>query len=103
RRRHTRSTRDWSSDVCSSDLNRTHRRRNRKAQYQTFEKETQVHSARNVVQVVVEFLELHVVYRVEYAPAGGARGEVRAAPRHAQIGRASCRERVWIAEWGRGV
>src|SRR6266849_7069644 len=28
RRRHTRSTRDWSSDVCSSDLvvSRTHRR-----------------------------------------------------------------------------
>src|SRR5438105_6130996 len=23
RRRHTRSTRDWSSDVCSSDLNRS--------------------------------------------------------------------------------
>src|SRR5438105_2941351 len=27
RRRHTRSTRDWSSDVCSSDLSRTTRRR----------------------------------------------------------------------------
>src|SRR5207247_8082488 len=24
RRRHTRSTRDWSSDVCSSDLHRSH-------------------------------------------------------------------------------
>src|SRR5207247_3155035 len=24
RRRHTRSTRDWSSDVCSSDLRRAH-------------------------------------------------------------------------------
>src|SRR5690349_25010521 len=29
RRRHTRSLRDWSSDVCSSDLRRGHARRDR--------------------------------------------------------------------------
>src|SRR5437899_8327988 len=41
-------------------------------------------SARDVVQVVVELLELNVVHGVEYAPAGGAWGEVRAAARCAQ-------------------
>src|SRR6266498_5357472 len=60
RRRHTRCGRDWSSDVCSSDLG-----------YFPFGKET-----------IFTCLSHDVVAH---------------ETTHAQIGRASCRERVWIS------
>src|SRR5207247_6411700 len=69
RRRHTRSTRDWSSDVCSSDL-----RRRRPAFDRT--------ERRGVAQA---------------GSAGSqqrAQGELIRVLRMGKIGRASCRERV---------
>src|SRR2546428_9335144 len=75
RRRHTSSDRDWSSDVCSSDL---HRRQERDDEDQRGE------SLRRSVQ--------HEL-RVQGIGREGGRGENRE-----KIGRASCRERVYISE-----
>src|SRR5207245_6447359 len=72
RRRHTRCYRDWSSDVCSSDLRRDGRRRGRELRGQ-------------------------VPRRVRGAPRRRVPVRRRVA---AEIGRASCRERVWISEVG---
>src|SRR5207253_8176527 len=83
RRRHTRWPRDWSSDVCSSDLDR-----------------------RRPLEV---FLERR---RVPAAGEAAPRGEPIAFDRagreddeglqefRTEIGRASCRERGWM--WGGG-
>src|SRR5437867_11389637 len=71
RRRHTRSYGDWSSDVCSSDLH-------------------------PIVRVGLVRPPVHRVV--------GQEGRVLPLPerghpleRHVEIGRASCRERVWVA------
>src|SRR5207249_7391360 len=79
RRRHTRSKRDWSSDVCSSDLSRPGRER----ADLVFPQERPHHW-----QAVEHFREYVVVPR-----PGGCLGVVLGE----QIGRASCRERVWIS------
>src|SRR5690242_21942080 len=95
RRRHTRLTCDWSSDVCSSDLEAALRRL-----------ETLLALVEGWVDAVV-------------AAAAGDRmpgaDALREASRRRQIGRASCRERVEISggavslkkkeegRWGRGV
>src|SRR5438105_15818010 len=63
RRRHTRSTRDWSSDVCSSDL----------------EHEDLVAGGQ--------------IFVFSLPALPGAAG----APIQVEIGRASCRERVWMS------
>src|SRR5437868_13588795 len=62
RRRHTRSKRDWSSDVCSSDLERVGRGRLGWASPYSAQRERKLHHLEQ------------------------------------KIGRASCRERVWISE-----
>src|SRR5207253_6704989 len=84
RRRHTRWPRDWSSDVCSSDLGTVDLRR--------------------VYATVLEVAALAVPNGAPpslLAAAGGgavavAERERVAIPGWAQIGRASCREREWI-------
>src|SRR5207248_4573677 len=70
RRRHTRSYGDWSSDVCSSDLPRSDRSRR----------------LPTGAGLVLEFLS-------SCRSRTGSR-------RHREIGRASCRERVWISGGG---
>src|SRR5690606_40910633 len=79
RRRHTRFSRDWSSDVCSSDL-----------------RGPAHHYLPTGLDVVVERRpgqpgEAHQ----RRPPEGGVRR--RPPRRRVQIGRASCRERVWIS------
>src|SRR5207247_6920175 len=100
---HTRSTRDWSSDVCSSDLV----------------------TARNAVAANPSRLEVGRRHRQHVAvPFAGRKplprmrgvfrwmltavhpdrslgllpGDVRVDGD--KIGRASCRERVWVSVWG---
>src|SRR5207247_7300073 len=93
RRRHTRSTRDWSSDVCSSDL----------------EELVRVHLPDPEPEFLVVGAEVHLVGARELgrhaeAPrllAGERRrkiGERDDAVR--EIGRASCREREYITGVG---
>src|SRR5437762_11152760 len=72
RRRHTRYIGDWSSDVCSSDL---HGRVIRRGELGGVESELNVAAAADDASV-------------------------RRRARSDQIGRASCRERVW--RWGGG-
>src|SRR5207247_8085024 len=80
RRRHTRSTRDWSSDVCSSDLDTCS-------------------SALGLRQTVRRFL------RHRYRGALDQRPQRESALLHGvrQIGRASCRERVEMSVGGGDV
>src|SRR5690606_41020316 len=91
-RRHTRFSRDWSSDVCSSDLT-----------YET------IGIAAPVMLVLLRILQGlstggewggAVLMAVEHAPVG-RRGRMGAFPQIGvpiEIGRASCRERVSVAE-----
>src|SRR2546421_6407515 len=80
RRRHTRSDRDWSSDVCSSDLHG--------ADVHTVLEQVAL-QVLQALQVLVELARLAVghehdaVGALEHEAAGGV-----------EIGRASCRERV---------
>src|SRR5437870_13101559 len=73
RRRHTRWPRDWSSDVCSSDL-AAHRR-------------VQARVAVARLQTVAALSFVNFVRLPSYA--------VRRTGAVTKIGRASCRERVW--------
>src|SRR5690625_7083055 len=83
RRRHTRWPRDWSSDVCSSDLGAAAQGKHLWARI-------------DAVQRVYE-----LVHRLPQADAQvDTRGQMLLQV--AEIGRASCRERVWktqVAEW----
>src|SRR5690349_22623005 len=85
RRRHTRSLRDWSSDVCSSDLRRLGDQRHERCQiYVLLLIEVAVVPRGHRDEVVAPLL------LVEPSLRRVVRGED-------QIGRASCRERVEIA------
>src|SRR3989442_9390350 len=81
RRRHTRCGRDWSSDVCSSDL---------KAASPPPPSPSPV--AEKLIEEVVpepdESLEIETTSLVDEAPGGSGSGMLE------EIGRASCRERV---------
>src|SRR5206468_4737084 len=77
RRRHTRSDRDWSSDVCSSDLERRAQTLLRGEDREATKVSTSAHDRES--DLVSGPLE------------AGRRGA------HLEIGRASCRERVEIA------
>src|SRR5699024_11374253 len=95
RRRHTRSKRDWSSDVCSSDL-----------------VEMVLHAAEREsqpVELVVHFQHTAVFLgvpgggRLFIGPDVGLVGFDVGGLAVVEIGRASCRERVWGAEWAGAV
>src|SRR5206468_9514020 len=94
RRRHTRSDRDWSSDVCSSDLNlqvtRQHSRINALKQELEF-KSKQLNDLRNQIEVNASQLKQtnESIAESEELPSNSE---------SVQIGRASCRERVEIAD-----
>src|SRR5688500_19722459 len=74
RRRHTRLQGDWSSDVCSSDLIEASRVRDRSAHASGGSGRPRRLGAHGGLAVLAE------------QPAAGDR----------EIGRASCRERVWM-------
>src|SRR5690606_40034094 len=81
RRRHTRFSRDWSSDVCSSDLLRM----------------------QGMLLRVLETGEVQkvgadrVTTRVDVRVIGATHRDLAALVANGKIGRASCRERVQIA------
>src|SRR5438067_2937634 len=79
RRRHTRSKRDWSSDVCSSDLRLRLERRNLRFGCSDLD------VARAGAQVATTESQIPALQTQATAAA------------HRQIGRASCRERVWTS------
>src|SRR5690606_39587725 len=92
RRRHTRFSRDWSSDVCSSDLRATHIARDMVMRYGMSdalgpmvyaENEGEVFLGRSVTKTTN--ISEQTMQKVD--------GEVR----RIKIGRASCREGVQIA------
>src|SRR5204863_5200571 len=90
RRRHTRSLRDWSSDVCSSDLHVV-------VDGEPAEDLGVLEGARDPAPRDGVRWERQEVAAAERDPAG--RGAVEAC----QIGRASCRERVEISVVDGGV
>src|SRR3989440_6087345 len=96
RRRHTRSDRDWSSDVCSSDLELEHLPQLARGGVVLPEKTPRARDAPyRRLDLVLERLHAggrdladdEVAVTIEHEP----RQQVRLAE---QIGRASCRERV---------
>src|SRR5207249_6209268 len=86
RRRHTRSKRDWSSDVCSSDLGNDIPRRAM----------TEYHVLKDLAIIfAVSLLVILVFHRIKLpALPGFIVAGVLLGPK---IGRASCRERVEIS------
>src|SRR2546428_1838001 len=83
RRRHTRSDRDWSSDVCSSDL------------IGAFGKlDAIVNNAAYVKRSDIHTTDADLFDRVMGVNVRAPLLIIRAALPHLQIGRASCRERV---------
>src|SRR5207249_8038468 len=97
RRRHTRSKRDWSSDVCSSDL------------FLFFNTGPANTILANVTHPSIRAsafaLNIFLIHAMGDAPSppmlGGIAGRLgwnTAFGVVTEIGRASCRERVW--DWG---
>src|SRR5438874_13732420 len=89
RRRHTRSLRDWSSDVCSSDLDRD----GRVGGLTLLEAHRKVSErARDVFKYADATITVVAPRTFEVTVSGDV-----------EIGRASCRERVGIAAGDVGV
>src|SRR5690625_7872867 len=84
RRRHTRWPRDWSSDVCSSDLAQMEQALHRRG----FDEEV-------ITTVLGEFDDAGLIDDRAFAKAW-----VSSRHHSREIGRASCRERVEIAVVG---
>src|SRR5207249_9667743 len=99
--RHTRSKRDWSSDVCSSDLEQHPRRAELVPEHGKARREEgllHLHEDLTAVgQQGVQELRLLGAIRAE-RKIGAAHG-LEPVRRNVQIGRASCRERVESAVW----
>src|SRR5206468_6798798 len=95
RRRHTRSDRDWSSDVCSSDLALGERIRKESVDFGQLTLEVDAADFLDAAKRLrdepeLAFSELLDVVGVDYEGYNGWSG-----PRF-EIGRASCRERAEI-------
>src|SRR5207247_7983161 len=91
RRRHTRSTRDWSSDVCSSDLLVEHAPGLREADIALTE----------IAEKKLTFESTFGQNGATEAPARvvlfpGVTSSKKAMAKKKEIGRASCREREWM-------
>src|SRR5205814_7227737 len=84
RRRHTRCLSDWSSDVCSSDLDPDRRASGRRT--------TRVESFAPSLADLDGLRRRNPQAAIKLAPATEVPGDWSDA---AEIGRASCRERVW--------
>src|SRR5207245_6560974 len=92
RRRHTRCYRDWSSDVCSSDLFLC--RSHFSVSFPLVPQRLHAHRPLSMLAAVLMFSPLMICTgreRTQKAPLGPVPGW--------EIGRASCRERVSIG-WG---
>src|SRR5207249_5760319 len=93
RRRHTRSKRDWSSDVCSSDLARLVDHVVRGVELLGVASDERIFLVVRGGSVRAEVVPERQYTHRGYRPG---EGEVHCQ----QIGRASCRERVWIVGGG---
>src|SRR5438876_8530791 len=102
RRRHTRWTGDWSSDVCSSDLDQA-------AELDGRAIDRLEHLVRGSVGVLVDRLPFVTLLlrvrgntKVERAALARRREFDRLVTElvKQEIGRASCRERVWVVVGG---
>src|SRR5699024_11264436 len=94
RRRHTRSKRDWSSDVCSSDLPLVPHSYGRKL---IIVRLCLVHAVANCLSsACASFMWPQTVYHPLVPRSCGRKlFIIRLCPTHAaEIGRASCRERI---------
>src|SRR5690348_18411792 len=83
RRRHTRWTGDWSSDVCSSDLSAVN--------YIGVKQGSGLQTALTIAKVAAVVVVIAAAFLV------GPQVAVSSPMLAAKIGRASCRERVWIS------
>src|SRR5207247_7722400 len=102
RRRHTRSTRDWSSDVCSSDLGALFSAH--VGASLLFEDTKPCHSRPVLVSSTKQLTPLLRAnwYRPASDPAG-ARGTSATISPAMKIGRASCRDRGEVGASGIAV
>src|SRR5207253_6267116 len=92
RRRHTRWPRDWSSDVCSSDLVLCLVTRHNTRMSLNYPQKRH-HLLQQMAQLdTMEYGSL----KAEYRPAEPGQSSEPLGPYFKQIGRASCRERVEI-------
>src|SRR5207302_7199173 len=92
RRRHTRFSRDWSSDVCSSDLRQLN-----------VTSPTAANTAAMFATVGDVTLSCLARVEVEFAPRNEKRLPWGRSPAGLEIGRASCRERGWVGVGVGGV
>src|SRR5207248_7201238 len=92
RRRHTRSYGDWSSDVCSSDL-----------RYTYFIILCQLYIESGFLKKAILLKYVPPTFPNDLRQTGLASSEGQVSSKFAlflkEIGRASCRERVYIAEF----
>src|SRR5690606_39632880 len=92
RRRHTRFSRDWSSDVCSSDLPPAALKDSRRGSNLRHYMKTEAPDSKPEIRGFVFMGSgLGIVQGSAFAPAQPKNAARRASPR--KIGRASCRER----------
>src|SRR5690606_39300247 len=91
RRRHTRFSRDWSSDVCSSDLMGA----GDPAPGLHFAPGEASEAGRH--RVLVEAVDDTLRERLAAAEGEVATAAALVEESRAEIGRASCRERVWMS------
>src|SRR5690606_39954923 len=97
RRRHTRFSRDWSSDVCSSDLNEFGFDYLRDNLATTLANRAQRGRAFAIVDEADSVLIDEA--RTPLIISGASQDDTSIYPRF-EIGRASCRERGWITVVG---
>src|SRR5207253_3320875 len=100
-RRHTRWPRDWSSDVCSSDLRMTRPARLR-TEKQAAHLQWHLRRAaeyRHRPMQLVRQVPRRRIAQTQWLEAA-ALLSLSLRLRLGKIGRASCRERVWVAEGG---
>src|SRR5690606_40382918 len=91
RRRHTRFSRDWSSDVCSSDLIAEVAEDIAHTGAYRLRREVAVGIGHRLQQRAVDgFVEGEHAAVIAFPGISGARGL------YGEIGRASCREREWV-------
>src|SRR5690606_41074051 len=96
RRRHTRFSRDWSSDVCSSDLGRGNISTYSKGSRGEWEHDCES----GPVRVVIDRSGGRSTALRAYVGGqwrGTATQDLGVVDAKEEIGRASCRERVWSA------
>src|SRR5438874_9943850 len=91
-RRHTRSLRDWSSDVCSSDLDGNQKYYEARRDAPVF---PELHGLVVKTVGIVEPLRAALVPIADDIDLAFVFGSV-AKGSEREIGRASCRERVWM-------